>query len=121
MSKITKTELMTVKTDDLGIEFRLYPKGIILVPEADLYRLILKSKLSSAERVQDWVCKEILPALHQHGSYSIKKSHKDEGSGLPEFRKAKEIEIQAKTIQIQMDNAERMFESATHLSDNARQ
>ncbi|MFS1537645.1 MAG: hypothetical protein ACL7BU_01930 [Candidatus Phlomobacter fragariae] len=49
------------------------------------------------------------------------KPHKYEGSGSPEFRKAKAIEIQAKAIQIQMDNAERIFEWATHLSDNARQ
>ncbi|MFS1539794.1 MAG: ORF6N domain-containing protein [Candidatus Phlomobacter fragariae] len=49
------------------------------------------------------------------------KPHKDEGRELPEFCKAKAIEIQAKAIQIQMDNAERMFEWATHLSDNARQ
>ncbi len=83
--------------------------------------MILKSKLPSAERIQDWVCEEVLPALRQHGNYSIKKSYKDEGSGLPEFRKAKAIEIQAKAIQIQMENVKKIFEWATNLSDNARQ
>ncbi|WP_258576173.1 BRO-N domain-containing protein [Candidatus Pantoea persica] len=70
-----------VETTELNLGF--YPKGIILAPESDLYRLILKSKLPSAERVQDWVCEEVLPALRQQGSYSMKTAHRDEGSGLP--------------------------------------
>lgn len=97
---------------ELNLGFR--PKGIILAPEADLYRLILKSKLSSAERVQDWVCEEVLPTLRQQGSYGMKKAHRDEGSGLPEFRKAR-------AMQIQMEIAEKTFQWATGLSATARQ
>ncbi|MGL9719966.1 BRO family protein [Symbiopectobacterium sp.] len=59
----------SVETTELNLGF--YPKGIILAPESDLYRLILKSKLPSAERVQDWVCEEVLPALRQQGSYQL--------------------------------------------------
>lgn len=97
---------------ELNLGFK--PKGIILAPESDLYRLILKSKLPSAERVQDWVCEEVLPALRQQGSYSMKSAHRDEGSGLPEYRKAR-------AMQIQMEIAEKTFQWATGLSDAARQ
>ncbi|HGJ5884166.1 Bro-N domain-containing protein [Arsenophonus sp.] len=97
---------------ELNLGFR--PKGIILAPESDLYRLILKSKLPSAEHVQDWVCEEVLPALRQQGSYSMKTAHRDEGSGLPEYRKAR-------AMQIQMEIAEKTFQWATGLSDSARQ
>ncbi|WP_290606771.1 BRO family protein [Arsenophonus sp. ENCA] len=100
------------ETEELGLGFK--PKGIILAPESDLYRLILKSKLPSAERVQDWVCEEVLPALRQQGSYSMKSAHRDEGSGLPEYRKAR-------AMQIQMEIAEKTFQWATGLSDAARQ
>ncbi|MGX8940763.1 BRO-N domain-containing protein [Symbiopectobacterium sp. Eva_TO] len=102
----------SVETTELNLGF--YPKGIILAPESDLYRLILKSKLPSAERVQDWVCEEVLPELRQQGSYSMKTAHRDEGSGLPEYRKAR-------AMQIQMEIAEKTFRWATGLSDAARQ
>lgn len=100
------------ETQELGLGFK--PKGVILAPEPDLYRLILKSKLPSAERVQDWVCEEVLPALRQQGSYSMKTAQRDEGNGLPEYRKAR-------AMQIQMEIAEKTFQWATGLSDAARQ
>ncbi|WP_434086548.1 BRO-N domain-containing protein [Pectobacterium aroidearum] len=46
-------------------------RGTQLALEADAYRLILRSQLSSAERVQDWVCEEVLPAIRRTGSYSL--------------------------------------------------
>ena len=41
-----------------------------VIPEADLYRLILKSNLPSAEKFQDWVTEEVLPSIRKTGSYS---------------------------------------------------
>lgn len=38
--------------ESLELNLGVYPKGVALAPESDLYRLILKSKLPSAERVQ---------------------------------------------------------------------
>lgn len=34
----------------------------IFIPESDLYRLIFRSKLPSAERFTDWVTAEVLPS-----------------------------------------------------------
>ena len=42
-----------------------------IIPESDLYRLIMRSKLESAERFQDWVCEEVLPAIRKTGLYSM--------------------------------------------------
>jgi|GEM_PF-180865 len=39
------------------------------IPEGDLYRLIIRSKLPAAVRFEAWVCDEVLPALRQHGFY----------------------------------------------------
>lgn len=44
---------------------------INLIPESDLYRLTMKSKLPNAELFQDWVCEEVLPAIRNTGSYSV--------------------------------------------------
>lgn len=40
-----------------------------IIPESDVYRLIMRSNLPDAERFQDWVCEEILPAIRKHGGY----------------------------------------------------
>ena len=39
------------------------------IPEGDLYRLIVNSKLPAAERFERWVFDEVLPALQKYGSY----------------------------------------------------
>ncbi|MEY4767471.1 MAG: hypothetical protein RL637_110 [Pseudomonadota bacterium] len=45
-----------------------------LIPESDVYRLTMRSKLEQAEEFQDWVCDEVLPSIRKTGSY-----------GFPEF------------------------------------
>ncbi|MCC8069026.1 MAG: DUF3486 family protein, partial [Ruminococcus sp.] len=39
------------------------------IPEGDLYRLIVRSKLPSAERFERWVMEEVLPSIRQTGGY----------------------------------------------------
>ena len=39
------------------------------IPEGDIYRLIMKSKLPSAEKFESWVMDEILPSIRKHGAY----------------------------------------------------
>ena len=39
------------------------------INEGDLYRLIMKSKLPSAEKFESWVMDEFLPAIRKTGSY----------------------------------------------------
>lgn len=40
-----------------------------IVPESDLYRLIMRSKLPAAEAFQDWVVEEVLPSIRKTGMY----------------------------------------------------
>ncbi|GAB1537074.1 hypothetical protein ADMFC3_27050 [Geovibrio sp. ADMFC3] len=44
---------------------------INIIPESDLYRLILRSKLPQAEAFQDWVTMEVLPSIRKTGKYRI--------------------------------------------------
>ena len=39
------------------------------IPEGDLYRLIIRSKLPSAIKFESWVFDEVLPELRRNGSY----------------------------------------------------
>lgn len=39
------------------------------IPEGDLYRLIVSSKLPAAEKFKSWVFDEVLPSIRQTGGY----------------------------------------------------
>ncbi|MGL6200447.1 MAG: phage antirepressor [Lachnospiraceae bacterium] len=45
------------------------PIQVNFIPEGDLYRLIIRSKLPSAERFEKWVFDEVLPSIRSHGAY----------------------------------------------------
>ena len=42
---------------------------INFIPEGDLYRLIIRSKLPAAERFEKWVFDEVLPTIRKYGAY----------------------------------------------------
>lgn len=42
---------------------------VSLIPEGDLYRLIVNSKLPNAEKFESWVFDEVLPTIRQTGEY----------------------------------------------------
>lgn len=43
------------------------------IPEGDLFRLIVKSKLPAAEKFERWVFDEVLPTIRKHGIYAADK------------------------------------------------
>ncbi|EBS5543917.1 TPA: Bro-N domain-containing protein [Salmonella enterica] len=83
------------------------PRGIQLVGQADVFRLIMRSSLPSAERVQDWVCEEVLPALMDTGTYSIRKEKTL--SGLPEYRLAKAEQLKALALEKNIASARELM------------
>lgn len=57
-----------------GVNETCYPTNggmqkIKVIPESDIYRLIIKSKLPSAERFEKWVMEEVLPSIRKNGGY----------------------------------------------------
>lgn len=42
---------------------------INFIPEGDIYRLIVKSKLPSAEKFETWVFDEVIPSIRKNGGY----------------------------------------------------
>lgn len=57
-----------------SVKRRLLTKGGIqetkVIPEGDVYRLIVRSKLPSAEKFETWVFDEVLPAIRRTGTYT---------------------------------------------------
>ena len=71
--------LIKIKCSEMEhLGFVPIPQGVTLIRESDVYRLVMRSKLESAERFQDWVVEEVLPALREEGCYSMRPK-------LPDF------------------------------------
>lgn len=47
-----------------------------VIKEADVYRLIFRSQLPAAEKFENWVVEEVLPAIRQQGFYQMQASVK---------------------------------------------
>lgn len=77
--------------------------GILFIPEADVYRLIMRSKIPEAEKFQDWVCEEILPAIRKTGGYMVAKA-----DDTPE-------EIMARALLVAQDTMKRKDERIRQL------
>lgn len=45
-----------------------------VIPEGDIYRLTVRSKLPSAEKFEKWVFDEVIPSIHQYGAYMTKQT-----------------------------------------------
>lgn len=53
----------------VGVSPTLDPQTVI-VPERDIYRLVMRSKLPSAQQFEEWVVGEVLPSIRKTGGYS---------------------------------------------------
>lgn len=47
------------------------PVNILIIPESDVYRLVMRSNLPDAERFQDWVVEDVLPSIRKRGGYNV--------------------------------------------------
>ena len=69
LAKHCKSLIKLNYSESRELGFGEKPRGTQLAGQADLFRLILRSQLPSAERVQDWVCEDVLPSIMTTGSY----------------------------------------------------
>lgn len=69
------------------------PQGEYVMPESDVYRMIVKSEQPEAERFEKWVYEEVLTSIRQTGSYTLPnaKSAPVADAVLLKHRQAKSI------------------------------
>lgn len=89
---------------------------VSLIPEGDLYRLIVNSKLPNAEKFESWVFDEVLPTIRQTGEYEI-KSTKDKYISEIDIAKAELslVEVTAKLLNL---NDSSKLALATNIYEN---
>lgn len=59
-----KGVIKTRYNDSLGRE-----QNISFIPEGDIYRLVIRSKMPSAEKFEAWICDEVIPSIRKNGGY----------------------------------------------------
>ena len=88
------------------------------IPEGDVYRLIVHSKLPAAEQFERWVFDEVLPTIRRNGAYMTDDTL-EQALTSPDFliqlatklkeEKAKRIELEA---QVEQDKPKVLFAKA---------
>lgn len=46
-------------------------QSVNFIPEGDIYRLVIRSNLPSAERFEKWVFDDVIPSIRKHGLYAV--------------------------------------------------
>ena len=74
------------------------PRGINIIHESDVYRLVMRSKLPAAEQFQTWVCEEVLPSIRKTGGYG--------GSPAPATKPQTEDQLILEAMQVLLSRTE---------------
>lgn len=59
------------KAETSPVESTGQVRHLTIIPESDVYRLIMRSNKPEAERFQDWICEEVIPSIRKTGSYVL--------------------------------------------------
>lgn len=89
------------------------------IPEGDLYRLIIKSNLPSAEKFERWVFDEVLPSIRKTGGYIAGEEQMTDDELMAkalEVAQRKLTEREARIAQLTKDN-QKMLPKAEYFDD----
>lgn len=97
-----------------------------VIPEGDIYRLISRSKLPSAERFETWVFDEVLPSIRKNGGYIAGQEtlSDDELMAKAVLVAQKKIEerdkvIEERRLKIEADKPKTIFADAVSASNTS--
>lgn len=71
---------------------------MLIIPEGDIYRLVVKSQLPSAEKFERWVFDEVLPSIRKHGVYALDELLNDPDLAIKAFTALKEEKERNKVL-----------------------
>ncbi len=87
-------------------------RHMTIIPESDLYRLVLGCQKPEAEPFQDWVVEDVLPSIRKTGNYSVSGNSAITQPVVEMFRKIVREELAAhsgkrvSTIEREVDRVE---------------
>ncbi len=72
-----------------------------VIPEGDIYRLIIRSSLPSAEKFEHWVFDEVIPNIRKTGGYNLPQTYPEALRALADqAEKAEKLLIQNNELQL---------------------
>ena len=89
-----------------SLPFTPSPRGITIIPEGDIYRLVARSKLPEAEQFETWLFDDVIPQIRKTGGY-IPVEENETDTVLRGY------EILMKTVEIQKKRLERQHKRIT--------
>lgn len=106
--------------DSTGLD--IPSRGLTIIPERDLYRLVMRSKLPSAEKFEEWVVAEVLPSIRKTGGYNLDPKMRDMIELLPKGMgdACEKLSAAYKSIDILKARADR-YESTAELLASCEQ
>ncbi len=92
-----------------GASFRSVPtssgiQDMSFIPEGDLYRLIIKSQLPSAEKFERWVFDDVLPSIRRHGMYATDELLSNPDLAIATFQALKDEREKVRRLESQIHN-----------------
>lgn len=92
-----------------------------IIPEGDVYRLVIKSQLPSAERFESWVFDEVLPSIRKHGMYAVDDLINNPDLAIKAFTALKEEKERNRALQEDNDRMrpKEIFADAVAASDTS--
>lgn len=73
------------------------------IPEGDVYRLIVRSKLPQAEKFESWVFDEVLPTIRKHGLYAPDELLNNPDLVIQAMTKLKEERLKTEKLQAEKE------------------
>lgn len=89
------------------------------IPESDLYRLIIRSKLPSAERFESWVMEEVLPSIRKTGGYIAGQETMSDAELIAKALIVAQKQIEERNAQIQQMQPKALFADAVTASKSS--
>lgn len=81
---------------------------MLIIPEGDIYRLVVKSQLPSAEKFERWVFDEVLPSIRKHGMYAtpttIEQMIADPANAIKVFSALKQEQERRKELEATVEH-----------------
>ncbi len=94
---------------------------INFIPEGDLYRLIVSSKLPTAEKFERWVFDEVLPSIRKHGLYATDELLNNPDIAIAAFKALKEEREARKALEAENKQMQplALFAKSVSVSDTS--
>lgn len=111
---VSKTTNQHGITTEQTVEFNV-------IPEGDIYRLVIKSQLPTAEKFERWVFDEVLPSIRKHGMYAQDELLDNPDLLISVAQKLKEERERNKVLKAENDRMKpkEIFADAVSASDSA--